>query len=451
MKTFKELIDYSCFEQFDIKKLQEYLVLPIKYDGIYFKCFICEKSNLKAFNIKGLVRSEYLNKDEILFFLSDINIRIKLFELAIKAKNSENIKDTSIEDFFSLLIKKAIEMRSSDIHIESLENNMVIRFRVDGNLKLFYIFENEFLFILSSYIKMISKLDITMSRLPMDGRFSLYIKNYKYDFRVSTMPTINGESIVIRVLDNKNIKKTIEELGFSKNIFDEVENITALTQGLVLVSGPTGSGKSTTLYSILKKLNTENKKIITIEDPVEYKLEQTQQVSVDEELGLSFITILKTVLRQDPDILLIGEIRDSASLNIALQASLTGHLVLASIHANNSLETLSRLIDLKADRYLLSSALKYIISQRLVLNICQSCFQKGCVICNFTGFYNRSSIAEVLKIDESISSFIFRNVELKSIKEYLKTKGFKSMIDDGKQKVEKRITTIEEVYKVVNS
>ncbi|PLY08119.1 MAG: type II/IV secretion system protein [Arcobacter sp.] len=451
MKTFKELIDYSCFEQFDIKKLQEYLVLPIKYDGIYFKCFICEKSNLKAFNIKGLVRSEYLNKDEILFFLSDINIRIKLFELAIKAKNSENIKDTSIEDFFSLLIKKAIEMRSSDIHIESLENNMVIRFRVDGNLKLFYIFENEFLFILSSYIKMISKLDITMSRLPMDGRFSLYIKNYKYDFRVSTMPTINGESIVIRVLDNKNIKKTIEELGFSKNIFDEVENITALTQGLVLVSGPTGSGKSTTLYSILKKLNTENKKIITIEDPVEYKLEQTQQVSVDEELGLSFITILKTVLRQDPDILLIGEIRDSDSLNIALQASLTGHLVLASIHANNSLETLSRLIDLKADRYLLSSALKYIISQRLVLNICQSCFQKGCVICNFTGFYNRSSIAEVLKIDESISSFIFRNVELKSIKEYLKTKGFKSMIDDGKQKVEKRITTIEEVYKVVNS
>ena len=298
---------------------------------------------------------------------------------------------------------------------------------------------------------MISKLDITMSRLPMDGRFSLYVKSYKYDFRISTMPTISGESIVIRVLDNKTIKKSIEELGFSKNIYGEVENIVNLTQGLVLVSGPTGSGKSTTLYSILKKLNKENKKIITIEDPVEYKLEQTQQISVDEELGLSFSSILRTVLRQDPDILLIGEIRDTDSLNIALQASLTGHLVLASIHANDSLETLSRLIDLKADNYLLSSSLKYIISQRLVLNICQKCSKKGCEICNFTGYYNRSSIAEIIKVDETLSSFIFKNEELKNIKGYLKTQGFRSMLDDGKKKVDEGITVLEEVYKVINS
>ena len=451
MKIFNELIDYSCFEQFDIEKLQEYLILPINYDGIYFKCFICEKSNLDALNIKGLIRSEYLNKDEILFFLSDVKLRTKLFELTKKAEKSESINDTSIEDFFSLIINKAIEVRSSDIHIESLEDNMTIRFRVDGNLKIFFIYEKKFIVILSSYIKMISKLDITMSRLPMDGRFSLYVKSYKYDFRISTMPTISGESIVIRVLDNKTIKKSIEELGFSKNIYDEVENIVNLTQGLVLVSGPTGSGKSTTLYSILKKLNKENKKIITIEDPVEYKLEQTQQISVDEELGLSFSSILRTVLRQDPDILLIGEIRDTDSLNIALQASLTGHLVLASIHANDSIETLSRLIDLKADNYLLSSSLKYIISQRLVLNICQKCSKKGCEICNFTGYYNRSSIAEIIKVDETLSSFIFKNEELKNIKGYLKTQGFRSMLDDGKKKVDEGITVLEEVYKVINS
>lgn len=225
MKIFNEIIDYDCFSQFDINKLQEHLILPIEYDGIYFKCFICENSNLDALKIKGLVRSEYLEKDEILFFLNDIKLRKKLYNLTKIAQKSENSKDTSIEDFFSLLITKAIEVRSSDIHIETLENNMSIRFRVDGNLKIFYVYEKQFLTILSSYVKMISKLDITMSRLPMDGRFSLYIKSYKYDFRISTMPTINGESIVIRVLDNKNIKKSIEDLGFSKNTYSEIENI----------------------------------------------------------------------------------------------------------------------------------------------------------------------------------------------------------------------------------
>lgn len=450
MKIFDEIIDYTCFNQFNINDLRDNLVLPIKYDGIYFKCFCCKESNLKSLNVKELVKKKSLKKENILFFLSDVERRIKLFKLSKKAINSETLNDTFIEDFFYILMKKAIEVRASDIHIESSNNSMVIRFRIDGSLKIFYIYEKEFLQVLSSYIKLLSKLDITMLRLPMDGRFSLKIEEYKYDFRVSTVPTIDGESIVLRVLDDTNIKKSIEELGFSKNIYNEIENITKLSQGLVLITGPTGSGKSTTLYSILEKLNSQDKKIITIEDPVEYKVNQVQQISVNDELELSFDNILRRVLRQDPDILLIGEIRDVASLNIALQASLTGHLVLASIHANNSLQTIARLIDLKANKYLLSTSLKYIISQRLVLNICKSCKKQGCEICNFTGFYNRSSLAEVLKIDENISSFILNSKSSEEIKEYLKASSFKSMLDDGKQKVEEGITSLEEVYKVIS-
>lgn len=450
MKIFDKIIDYSCFEQFNIEDLRSSIVLPIDYDGIYFNCFLCEESNISKLNIKELVKSNSLKKDEILFFLSDIEKRIKLYNLSQKAKNSEIVNDTFIEDFFSILIKKAIETRSSDIHIESTIKTMIIRFRVDGSLKIFYVYERTFLNLLSSYIKLLAKLDITMSRLPMDGRFSMLINDSKYDFRVSTIPTISGESIVIRILDNKNIKKSVKDLGFSNNIYEEIKDITKLSQGLVLVTGPTGSGKSTTLYSILRELNTQDKKIITIEDPVEYNVDQIQQISVNEDIKLSFDNILRRVLRQDPDILLIGEIRDSDSLNIALQASLTGHLVLASIHANDSLQTLSRLIDLKANKYLLSSSLKYIISQRLVLNICINCQKKGCEICNYTGFYNRSTIAEIMKIDENLALQIFNNKSTKEINEYLKSIDFKTMIDDGKIKVQENKTTIEEVYKVIN-
>ena len=449
MKIFNEVIDYSCFEQFDIKKLRDSLVLPINFDGIYFNCFICEESKLEDFVIKELVKTKNLKKDEILFFLSDYEKSLKLYSLSKKVKNSEAINDIFIEEFFNILLKKAIFSRASDIHIEASSNTTVIRFRVDGSLKIFYIYEKEFLQILSSYIKLLAKLDITMSRLPMDGRFSLDINTIKYDFRVSTIPTISGESIVIRVLDNKNIKKDIKDLGFSKTIYEEIKNIIKLNQGLVLITGPTGSGKSTTLYSILKELNSYDKKIITVEDPVEYKVEQVQQILVNEDLGFSFDNILRRVLRQDPDILLIGEIRDSASLNIALQASLTGHLVLASIHANNSLETISRLIDLKADKYLLSTSLKYIISQRLVLNICKNCNKQGCEICNFSGFFNRSTISELLKIDEKLSSFIIEDKSSEEINTYLKSISFKSMLDDGKEKVKDKITSIEEVYKVI--
>ncbi|WP_320034784.1 ATPase, T2SS/T4P/T4SS family [Halarcobacter sp.] len=214
-----------------------------------------------------------------------------------------------------------------------------------------------------------------------------------------------------------------------------------------MVAGPTGSGKSTTLYSILNELNQENKKIITVEDPVEYKIKHIQQVEINESLGIDFKTILRNILRQDPDIILIGEIRDKTSLDLALQASLTGHLVFASIHANDTLETITRLKDLEANEYLLCSSLKYIYSQRLVLKICKECNNKGCKKCNFTGFYGRCTIAEILKVEKDIFSYILDN---KDIETYLKKIDFKSMLDDGKEKVKENIITLDEVYKAIN-
>jgi general secretion pathway protein E len=450
MNKIKYLIDYSYVSTYDIDLLRSSLIIPIKTDDIYFTAFICDESDIKKVYENSLIKSVKLKKEEILLFLSDISNRILLYELIIKSKNIEDVNHDNLDSFFSIILNNAIISRASDIHIEALENSMLIRFRIDGILKQFYIFEKMFFSTLSSFIKLLSKLDMTQSRLPQDGRFNKSFNNTSYDFRVSTMPTINGESIVIRILDNSNIKKDIKSLGFSTHIYKEIESIIKLKDGLVLISGPTGSGKSTTLYSIIKKLNNTDKKIITIEDPVEYKVEQIQQVPINESIGLGFDRVLKNILRQDPDIILIGEIRDKFSLDIALQASLTGHLVLASIHANNSVETLSRLIDLKADKYLLSTTLKYIFSQRLVLIICKDCKQKGCETCNFTGFYNRNSICEVLKIDSKISSMIFKKSDIQTINDYLKQTKFISMLDDGKQKAKLGITSLEKVYEVVD-
>lgn len=451
MKKTEFLIDYNYVSTFDIDTLNKALVIPIKSETIYQVSFACKESKISLVYKNSLIKSVKISKEDILFFLSDIKNRIKLFSLSTKAITSQETNHTFIEDFFNILLSKAIELRVSDIHIESLDKNMLIRFRIDGTLKIFYILKKEFFNILSSYIKLNSKLDITQNRLPQDGRFNKIIKNKSYDFRVSTMPTINGESIVIRILDSQNTKKSLSSLGFSSNILEDIKKISSLKDGLVLVTGPTGSGKSTTLYSLLKEFNRENKKIITIEDPVEYKISQIQQISVNDSISLGFNTILKNILRQDPDVILIGEIRDKYSLDIALQASLTGHLVLASIHANSSVETLSRLIDLKADSYLLSTTLRYVISQRLVLNICKQCKNEGCECCSFTGFFDRSSICEVLKIDDKVSSMIFKKDNIQDINSYLKKTKFISLLEDGKKKVSKDITTIEQVYKVVNS
>ncbi len=343
MMSIEEVIDYEFLDSFELSLLKEALVIPIKSDNIYMNCFTCKNSNISLLKTNLLLKKIEIDKEEILFFLSDFSFRKKLYQQVIMiVKNKEN--ENSIAIFIDSLLNKAIELRVSDIHIESLKKIVLIRFRIDGVLKTFYYFEKKLSFSISSYIKYLSKLDITQNRVPMDGRFTIFLKEKKYDFRVSTMPTIYGESIVIRVLDNKTITKNLSKLGFTKRVHEKMKKLLSLKEGLILIAGPTGSGKTTTLYSIIEELNSENKKIITVEDPVEYKIQGVQQIEVNEQIGLSFSSVLRNILRQDPDIILIGEIRDKKSLSIAFQAALTGHLVLASIHANDSIQTLSRLI-----------------------------------------------------------------------------------------------------------
>lgn len=444
-------IDYFLFEKYDKEYFYKNLILPLFEDDICLKLAICKESKLNSIrnDFDKLLKFEEFNKLDILFILSFIDVKIKLYSFAKNSLQTKNSDKDNIRKFIDLLIEYSIKCRASDIHIECNKELILFRFRVDGRLKTFFTFSKSFFTHISSYVKLISNLDITQTRLPMDSRFSLTIKDIDYDFRLSTMPTLDSESIVIRILDNKNVSKSLKNLGFSNFSYSILMQALKLTQGLILITGPTGSGKTTTLYSILKELNSDEKKIITVEDPIEYKIDSICQVPVNTKVGLSFELILRNILRQDPDIIFIGEIRDKLSLNIALQASLTGHLVLASIHANNSVETINRLLDLEADPFLISSTLKYVLAQRLVLTYCPNCNAMGCEMCNYTKYYDRSCISEVLKIDENISSMIFKKADLNEIKNYLKKIKFKTLLDDGKEKVKLNKTSLSEVYKEI--
>ena len=452
MSILKTLIDYSLFEKYDKEYFINKKIVPIYENDISIKFAVCKNSNLNTIkdDFSKLISFVEIEELELSFILNYIDKKILLYSLALKAI-LENSFEKNIDKFLNELLLFSIKLRASDIHIEQFKDLILFKFRIDGRLKTFFAFKSEFFKFISSFIKLNSNLDMTQVRLPLDGRFSLNIENKKYDFRVSTMPTLEAESIVLRILDNKNINKNLQTLGLSKDLLEILTQTLKLTQGLILISGPTGSGKTTTLYSILQELNCEEKKIITVEDPIEYKIDSICQIPINNKIGLSFELVLKNILRQDPDIIFIGEIRDKFSLNIALQASLTGHLVIASIHSNSAVETITRLIDLQADPFLISTTLKLVMAQRLVLNYCKYCKTLGCKKCNYTRFYGRSSIAEILRIDEKLSTLIFKKVDINEIKEYLKTINFKTLLDDGKEKVKQNITSLDEVYKVAMS
>jgi general secretion pathway protein E len=451
MNLLKILIDYSLFTKYDKEYFINNKIVPIYENDISIKFAVCKSSNLNTIkdDFHKLISFVEIEELELSFILNHIDKKILLYNLASKAI-LENSFEKNIDKFLNELLLFSIKLRTSDIHIEQYKDLILFKFRIDGKLKTFFAFKSEFFKFISSFIKLNSNLDMTQVRLPLDGRFSLNIENKKYDFRVSTMPTLEAESIVLRILDDKNINKNLQTLGLSKNLLEILTQTLKLTQGLILISGPTGSGKTTTLYSILQELNSEEKKIITVEDPIEYKIDSICQIPINSKIGLSFELVLKNILRQDPDIIFIGEIRDKFSLDIALQASLTGHLVIASIHSNSAVETISRLIDLQADPFLISTTLKLIMAQRLVLNYCRFCGSIGCEKCNYTKYYDRTAIAEILKIDEKISSMIFKKADINEFKKYLLDIKFKTILDDGKQKVLQNQTSMEEVYKVAS-
>ena len=393
--------------------------------------------------------------------LQYLSLKKLLYKLANNALSNihEDNENSYIINFIDDLLVFCISKNVSDIHFEALDNSIVIRVRIDGELNQIFRFDIKLFSLVSSIIKYFGNLDISQKRMPLNGRFTREINHKKYDIRISTMPTVYGESIVLRILDNDNIQKDINLIGLDNNTLKIIKESIQLTQGLILVTGPTGSGKTTTLYSMLSSLNSKNKKIITIEDPVEYKLDGIMQVNVNNAINLNYQTVLKNILRQDPDILLIGEIRDTESLQIALQASLTGHLVIATLHTNNAVETITRLLDLQAEPYLVATTLKMILSQRLVRLLCVNCkvkdtssnyyLHEGCEKCNYTGYKNRQIVSEVLKIDETISKMIANKESLLEIQGYANKIGFRRLRDNARELMDNELTTLAEILSKV--
>ena len=385
---------------------------------------------------------------------------------------------TPIVNVVDDIIAHAASVGASDIHFDPREDYLMVRIRIDGDLqdytKIPKIYERN----LITRIKLIANMNITESRLPQDGSIKGTIKGINLETRVSTLPTNEGEKCVIRILDYSRSLEGIESLGFNEDNFNKLQKMIAEPNGIILITGATGSGKSTTVYSILQVLNKKETNIITVEDPIEMNIEGLNQVQVNSEIGLDFATVLRSILRQDPNIILIGEIRDSETAKIAVRASITGHLVLSTIHTNNSLSTIERLLDMNVERYLLSSALSGIISQKLAKMICPHCrikekttpYQKkvfkmalnmdieeiynanpeGCDKCN-KGYHGRIAIQEVLMINDEIRNALNEEgLEKDDLNKLVYTSDVITMLQDGLLKVLNGSTSFDEIYRIID-
>ena len=389
-----------------------------------------------------------------------------------------DLTKTPIVNVVDDIIVKASKDGASDIHFDPRENSLMVRFRIDGDLRDYTEIPKIYERNLITRIKLIANMNITESRLPQDGSIKGTIKGINLETRVSTLPTNEGEKCVIRILDYTRSLEGIESLGFNDDNFKKLKKMIAEPNGIILITGATGSGKSTTVYSILQVLNKKETNIITVEDPIEMNLEGLNQVQVNSEIGLDFATVLRSILRQDPNVILIGEIRDSETAKIAVRASITGHLVLSTIHTNNSLSTIERLLDMNVERYLLSSALSGIISQKLAKMVCPRCrikekttpYQKkvfklalnkdvneiynanpnGCDKCN-KGYRGRIAIQEVLMINDEIRNALNEeNLEKDDLNKLVYKSDVITMLQDGLLKILDGSTTFDEIYKIID-
>ena len=379
-----------------------------------------------------------------------------------------------IVDAVNEIIIMAVENRASDIHFDPSDQNLKVRIRVDGILRTFAILPNSIKQNIVTRIKLLSGMNITETRLPQDGAIKTVLKGHNLDLRVSSLPTKKGEKIVIRILDYSMSLKGIEYLYFSEVNYKKILKMIGKPNGIILVTGATGSGKSTTVYSFLQRLNVEGVNLMTVEDPVEMDIEGINQIQVNSEIGLDFAAVLRSILRQDPNVIMIGEIRDSETARIAVRASITGHLVLSTIHTNNSLNTIERLLDMDVERYLLASALEGIISQTLARKLCDKCKRVrpstpyeqqlfkialnqnvaqvyepvGCPECN-NGYRGRVALQEVLLISQNIRDAISAGINKEELRNLVYNGDVISMLQDGLYKVMAGFTTIEEVLKLV--
>lgn len=384
----------------------------------------------------------------------------------------ELASDAPIIKLVNLLITRAVENRASDIHIEPFEDELKVRYRIDGVLADVETAPKKLQSAMVSRIKIMAKLNIAERRLPQDGRIRLRVGDREIDLRVSTIPILHGESVVMRILDRESIIIDLDVLGFLPDTLKRFNALIKKPNGIVLVTGPTGSGKTTTLYGALDKINAPDKKIITVEDPVEYQLKGVNQIQVKPQIGLHFANTLRHIVRQDPDVIMIGEIRDLETAEIAIQSSLTGHLVFSTLHTNDAPSTITRLLDMGVESFLLSSTVRGILAQRLVRIICADCKEidpaphgdelktlglagdiafyrgRGCEKCTYTGFRGRMGIFELLTVEEDIRRNILKNADANTLRESARKSGMKTLLEDGIEKVRLGTTTLSEVLRV---
>jgi len=374
------------------------------------------------------------------------------------------------------LIARAVEERASDIHLEATEDGLAVRFRVDGEMHSLESFPASMKSPIVSRIKVMSGLNIAEKRAPQDGRLRLAVRGHDIDLRVATSPSINGESAVLRLLDRTNLTLDFAALGFDAEVLGKLRQILAQPHGIVLVTGPTGSGKTTTLYAGLSELNTPQRKILTIEDPIEYRLAGINQMQVNPAIGLTFAAALRSFLRQDPDVMMVGEIRDLETARVAVQAALTGHMILSTLHTNSAAAAVTRLLDMGVEPFLITSTLNAVLAQRLVRRLCEVCREpyapiapietgaelagrrrieidrlyhpKGCALCGETGFRGRLALVELLVVDPAIARLVLDRAEARDIAAAAVAGSMRTLFEDGLIKARAGLTTLEEVLRV---
>ncbi|KYG58260.1 type II secretion system protein GspE [Planococcus maritimus] len=384
--------------------------------------------------------------------------------------------DAPVVRLVNQLLSNAVAMKASDVHLDPHEGKLLVRYRIDGTLRTERILPKSMQQMVTARIKILANLDITENRIPQDGRIKTTVDFRAIDLRVSSLPTVFGEKIVMRILDLSQNLTDISKLGFNDTNMERFMKEIDKPNGIVLISGPTGSGKSSTLYAALNKLNSEEVNIITVEDPVEYQLEGINQIQVNANVGLSFAAGLRSILRQDPDIVMVGEIRDKETADISIRASLTGHLVLSTIHTNDSIASITRLLDMGIEPFLVTASLNAVIAQRLIRRVCRDCkeiqpatvreqeiFAKrglsidtiargsGCSQCNMSGYKGRMAIHEVLVVDDAMKDIINRGGSAAEIRKIAIANDTIFLIDDGLLKVKEGMTTTEEVLRVAMS
>jgi type IV pilus assembly protein PilB len=409
----------------------------------------------------------YGMQDSVKELMDDIGVNVAAEEEDLSAEDSPIVR------LVTQMFEQAVQLRASDIHIDPQEEGIRIRYRIDGVMRTERILPRHMVGILTARIKIMSNLNIAERRLPQDGRIEIQVGLKDIDVRVSTLPTVYGEKIVMRLLDVTNALIDLDKLGLTKRNLTVFQDLISRPNGILLVTGPTGSGKSSTLYAALNRLNEETVNIITVEDPVEYQLEGINQVQVNAGIGMTFASALRSILRQDPDIVMVGEIRDAETAEIAIRAALTGHLVLSTLHTNDAVSSITRLIDMGIPPFLISSSVNGVLAQRLVRRVCPHCKQSytpredekelfakrglkieqlwrgaGCGSCNSTGYRGRIAIHEIFRMDDTLRQMITQQMPAAEYKKHALRNGMILLFDDGLLKVKQGLTTIEELYRI---